>query len=1138
MSSIIKYNKDEIISVLNSKIGTLKSGFPNGIGEINDFSGSNRNIKTGWFYNDKRNDYSNYLTYVDDLYGKNQIWADNALGVNSVDYLYSYLFGNDSTLGDTKIGQLSKETLKKTVSKTYNQKKEKGVNGISKKLNYELSLNGYIDGLDIRINPKTGRVDPIDFTFGANAFQDLGPLSKMYVSSGYPFYTDLGTLSLNALLNVERNLSLRYYNPWNTYFDQMIFPSETLYNKTILSYSELGKTDLIHNESGQKFNTFQSITNENLLSNDLLYKTNQTFLSGQNKNLIARFFTGAKDGDATMTQTGVNNTYGLSKGRNLLAKEAKDVNDYLNPYCRVWTYHHQYSKHNDTIRPFEKRTKDNAQSTFSKENNWQTFRAKFNDSDGAKTLEKNTVLDYQNGLVRITPFSDGDFSDNREQLKKCMFSIENLAWVGVNDKNGSVNTLTDDQRGPFGGRIMWFPPYDLTFNENINVGWNSTEFIGRGEKIYTYTNTERSGTLGFKLLIDHPSILDYWEGRKGNVEGKQVKDEELENSLLRFFAGCEILNAGPETSKIKYKKKKPEPPKIIPKTPEVGEFKFYVFFPNNYSGVDDIGENSMETDENPDWPIMYLLNGTGTQKYYDHTTKTVTDLPTVTDINNYFNLKISVDKNETTGGILSGVTSSSVLGLVGGYEMRKENGISLVNSNFTDGVGIVTSGDSENLAYSIIKENNNYYDIVSYSLPDIINNNKYNRWYYRIDEFYTKKGGYETLGKNDSYADTKSFGLNSKQGRAVLQDILGLDSEVTLFSFSDVAKTLYMDKANQFEDYYYSNENVKNLTKILVEKEIKKIIVKGYASSHGDKERNAELAENRANTITKWLRLYLINDEYIYEVSSTTDVPKVGNDNVSDVKAKFYRSVEVTVKYSDKEEKTETTKLSTTSQDNFISGNTISLHEQSVTDEDINNTLSQLESDGAFDIEVIGKGNGSYGNEFKFFDRLKHESPLLRDKITEKIKYFDPAFHSISPEGFNSRLTFLHQCTRQGPTISHTQNQTNAFNLAFGKSPVCVLRVGDFFYTKVIFDSITINYDPLQWDLNQEGAGVQPMIAQVDINFKFLGGSDLNGPISRLQNAVSFNYYANASVYDNRAEEATYEKNSSKIKTIKNNKIQ
>ena len=49
------------------------------------------------------------------------------------------------------------------------------------------------------------------------------------------------------------------------------------------------------------------------------------------------------------------------------------------------------------------------------------------------------------------------------------------------------------------------------------------------------------------------------------------------------------------------------------------------------------------------------------------------------------------------------------------------------------------------------------------------------------------------------------------------------------------------------------------------------------------------------------------------------------------------------------------------------------------------------------------------------------------------------------------------------------------------------------------------------------------MFAKVSINFTFLGGSDLAGPIARLQNAVSFNYYANASVYDNRAEMVEYE---------------
>ena len=49
-----------------------------------------------------------------------------------------------------------------------------------------------------------------------------------------------------------------------------------------------------------------------------------------------------------------------------------------------------------------------------------------------------------------------------------------------------------------------------------------------------------------------------------------------------------------------------------------------------------------------------------------------------------------------------------------------------------------------------------------------------------------------------------------------------------------------------------------------------------------------------------------------------------------------------------------------------------------------------------------------------------------------------------------------------------------------------------------------------------------PMMADVSITFKFLGGSDLSGPITRLQNALSFNYYGNTSVYDERAEKVEY----------------
>ena len=85
------------------------------------------------------------------------------------------------------------------------------------------------------------------------------------------------------------------------------------------------------------------------------------------------------------------------------------------------------------------------------------------------------------------------------------------------------------------------------------------------------------------------------------------------------------------------------------------------------------------------------------------------------------------------------------------------------------------------------------------------------------------------------------------------------------------------------------------------------------------------------------------------------------------------------------------------------------------------------------------------------------------------------------------------------------------------------MRLGDFYYTKIVINNISIQYETPQWDLKPEGIGVMPMFAKVSLNFVFLGRSDLAGPISRLQNAVSFNYYANTSVYDNRAEMVQYD---------------
>jgi len=129
---------------------------------------------------------------------------------------------------------------------------------------------------------------------------------------------------------------------------------------------------------------------------------------------------------------------------------------------------------------------------------------------------------------------------------------------------------------------------------------------------------------------------------------------------------------------------------------------------------------------------------------------------------------------------------------------------------------------------------------------------------------------------------------------------------------------------------------------------------------------------------------------------------------------------------------------------------------------------------------------------------------------------FYPTFHTQTPEDFHRRLTFLQQCTRQGAAvrIKNKGTNTNSFssskNSVFGRQPVCILRYGDFMHTKVVIDNISFGYEESTWDLNPEGFGMQPMIAEISMQLKIIGGQSLRTPIDALQNAVSFNYYANS----------------------------
>jgi hypothetical protein len=114
------------------------------------------------------------------------------------------------------------------------------------------------------------------------------------------------------------------------------------------------------------------------------------------------------------------------------------------------------------------------------------------------------------------------------------------------------------------------------------------------------------------------------------------------------------------------------------------------------------------------------------------------------------------------------------------------------------------------------------------------------------------------------------------------------------------------------------------------------------------------------------------------------------------------------------------------------------------------------------------------------------------------------------------------QCTRPGDTIPTKKSDgtfidKDARNTAFGAPPVCVIRIGDFYHTKAIINNVRFTYDEKTLDLNPEGIGVQPMIVSVSVDFNFIGGQSLRGPVEELQNALSFNFFANTEMYDERA---------------------
>lgn len=962
---------------------------------------------------------------------------------------------------------------------------------------------------------------------------------------------------------------------------------------------------------------------------DLIKKTNDNFNHGKYETLIARFHTNKDSSKNTFdsTQTAISKKYGMSHGRNLLSKNTSDSLGYDNPYCRVWTYHHQYNQIKRQIRPF---TDDNG-NLLNQENlennelvgNYKTVGFRTSDSKtygidgGSKRLDRHGVLNYKNGTVNIAPTAkikdyfhhkENDYEKQIIATKKCMFSIENLAWRDDKSRKDEFDAygLSPEQKGPLGGRIMWFPPYDLTFSEDISVDWNTHKFIGRGENIYTYTNTERRGNLSFTLLIDHPSILDYWTGHErngmknkgktlssGNDGGVDNQDNQ-ENTLLRFFAGCDILSAKPQDY-LKWKvtpnltnEKKDDSKDTPTESDEASngnrkKVMALLYFPNNYSGKDDrVGTVN---------PIYYIMNGAGCQtRYFSENGKS-----------DDFEVDIHND------------LSSNATGFKGGYEVRPNGsfGISSI-VNYNENIGQIRnsfSGEAETIisigGQSITVKYGNGTDYVltkiignealkkeSLSEKNIENKDWYRRRYnYRCDNDNETENQY--FSDPMSYIDSVSFGLNGVAYEDVRKDSFNAASllkveksdsdSFKLISFTDLFVALEGDDVAPSIKEESIKDNVDLVRNILTKNSQYtnvKVTFNGHASYQGRESSNNTLARNRGETLKYWFDLKCSTNGIKMSdvgVLNQTDKPVIDDGHLSTELVKIWRSASITIEYDEKQIEDAATAELTSLDPNltrteidskekskelfdFYDVNNPTLDAESKLNSGLRSLEGQMKSKETFDFfgvnnptldaasmlenglnslskrvnESIIEGNSTestvkrYDNEGEFFQALTENDPTLHNLISQKIKYFDPAFHSISPEGFNARLTFLHQCTRQGSTVERSASESStAYNLSFGRPPVCVLRLGDFYYTKIIFNSISIQFENAQWDMNPEGIGMMPTFAKINMSFTFLGGSDIAGPIARLQNAVSFNYYANASVYDNRAERVEYEPNGS-----------
>lgn len=721
----------------------------------------------------------------------------------------------------------------------------------------------------------------------------------------------------------------------------------------------------------------------------------------------------------------------MTKGSQVLSYTDNTTGDEIGrEYCRVFTKDTPYLTYSDlqksdgittSGRRFTNSVLDN---TFNL--NIAPLRGSTEDRIGSTNLQKNNK-----GTV---------------VAKKYMFSLENLAWRTSSRPGFTYDELPDCERGPNGGRVMWFPPYDIKFSETTSANFNGQTFLGRPEPIYTYKDTNRTGQLGWKIIVDNPSILNA-------VVEKQLKGQNKEkiNSIIdSFFAGCvkydiyelaKKFNTIPAKDLYTYQEILNNP-RLTPEELQGVKKEIPVDAPIPT-------EETVEVDK----PVQKEVPN---QKAAEFNTKYL-------GFAFYFDNDVPGPENRTATEPDTDFDSA-----YSNYVSKK--------STYQNNASSTFNSDDFN------SKTDSFFDNI------IINN-------------------YELIN-NQFINDAKD--LLSQEGTVITIDMVGSASAK---SNEEYNKSLSKRRINSIIKYF---EN-KGLSQFIQDK---KFIIKsdsvGETTTIPQKRVESTTGNTTAETVDS-------GAQTMESINCNTDI-KDKNGSVTEISQIYSVSAmacrRVRISNINCEAKPVTEEVNEKPKE----------VKQTTTLTPSATTITQFPSAPKPKVDIVKKLKEGIGkqilrkllSECDYFEVIKESNPFLYGTIKEKIKYFNPSFHSMTPEGLNSRLTFLNQCMRPGETIPTIGTDgkavyDNARNTSFGAPPILILRIGDFFHTKIVPTSLSITYEPLIFDLNPEGIGVQPMIAQVNLNFNMIGGHGLAKPIEQLQNALSFNYYGNTEIYDERA---------------------